>query len=104
MAATNSSLVDSKWACMADVAFSPSRYGFRQIPLPSKGIFEDGRKVTLELFREVMAQEMEKINASIGDKQFARGRYALAAQLFDDIVTGDTLEEFLTLRAYEHLD
>lgn len=69
-----------------------------------KGILADGRNVTLELFRQVMAQEMDKIKASVGDEQFAAGRYALAAQLFDDIIAGETLEEFLTLRAYDHLD
>ena len=51
-----------------------------------------------------MAEEMEKIKASVGDEPFAGGRYALAAQLFDDIISNETLEEFLTLRAYDHLD
>jgi malate synthase len=69
-----------------------------------KGILADGRNVTPELFREVMAEEMDKIKASVGDEPFAAGRYALAAQLFDDIISNDTLEEFLTLRAYDHLD
>jgi len=69
-----------------------------------QGILADGRKVTLERFREVMAEEMNKIKTSVGDEQFAVGRYALAAQLFDDIISNDTLEEFLTLRAYDHLD
>jgi len=69
-----------------------------------KGILVDGRKVTLELFRQVMAEEMETIKASVGDEPFAGGRYALAAQLFDDIISNETLEEFLTLRAYDHLD
>ena len=69
-----------------------------------KGILSDGRNVTLHLFREVMAQEMDKIKASVGDEQFASGRYALAARLFDDIISNDILEEFLTLRAYDYLD
>jgi len=70
----------------------------------SKGILDDGRKVTIELFRSVMGEEMGKIKAAVGDAQYAGGRYELAAQLFDDIISGDTLEEFLTLRAYEYLD
>ena len=68
-----------------------------------KGILEDGRKVTLDLFRRVMAEEMDKIRKTVGEKQFAAGKYALAAQLFDEIIASDTLEEFLTLRAYDHL-
>jgi malate synthase len=69
-----------------------------------KGILEDGRDVTLDLFRRIMAEEMEKIRQSVGGDQFAGGKYEPAAQLFDEIVAGDTLEEFLTLRAYDHLN
>jgi malate synthase len=68
-----------------------------------KGVLEDGRDVTLALFREVMGQEMDKIKADIGDAPFAAGKYALAAQLFDEIIASDELEEFLTLKAYDHL-
>jgi malate synthase len=69
-----------------------------------KGILADGRKVTLELFRQVMAEEMDKIRKAVGEERFVAGKYALAAQLFEEIIAGDTLEEFLTLRAYEYLD
>ena len=51
-----------------------------------------------------MAEEMEHIKQTVGVAQFADGQYELAAQLFDEIVAGDKLEEFLTLRAYDHLD
>ena len=69
-----------------------------------KGILDDGRKVTLELFREVMAEEMDKIKTAVGEEQFDGGKYTLAAQLFDDIIADEELEEFLTLRAYDHLE
>ena len=69
-----------------------------------KGILEDGRKVSLDLFRDVMAEELDKIKIAVGGEGFARGKYALAAQLFDEIISSDELEEFLTLGAYEHLD
>lgn len=69
-----------------------------------KGILADGRDITLELFRQVMAEEMDKIKQSVGEDQFVSGKYALAAQLFDEIIAGDILEEFLTLRAYDHLN
>ena len=69
-----------------------------------KGILDDGREVTLELFRQVAAEEMDQLKQHIGEDRFISGKYALAAQLFDEIVAGDTLEDFLTLRAYGHLD
>jgi malate synthase len=68
------------------------------------GVLSDGRKVTLEMFREVMAEEMRKIRQTVGEERFASGNYELAARLFDDIIANEELEEFLTLRAYEHLD
>ena len=68
-----------------------------------KGILDDGRKVTLELIREVMVEEMDKIKSVVGGEQFERSKYTLAAQLFDEIIANEELEEFLTLKAYDHL-
>jgi malate synthase len=69
-----------------------------------KGILDDGRKVTLELFRSLMQEEMQKICKLVGDECYGEGKYNLAAQLFDEIISNDELDEFLTLRAYAHLD
>jgi malate synthase len=67
------------------------------------GILADGRKVTLEMFREIMAEELGKIKKAVGEEHFAKGNYEKAAGLFDDIIAKEELEEFLTLSAYEHL-
>ncbi|MBT8372652.1 MAG: malate synthase, partial [Deltaproteobacteria bacterium] len=69
-----------------------------------KGILSDGRKVTLELFRTLMGEELQKIRGTVGEKHYANGNYEQAAQLFDEIISNEELEEFLTLRAYEYLD
>ena len=69
-----------------------------------KGVLEDGRKVTLEMFREILEEEMVKIREEVGEERFTAGRFDLAKKLFDDIIAGDTLEEFLTLSAYRELD
>ena len=69
-----------------------------------QGILDDGRKVTADLFRTIMAEELEKIRAAVGAAVFDNNNYALAAKLFEEIITSDTLQEFLTLRAYDHLD
>jgi malate synthase len=47
---------------------------------------------------------MQKICKLVGDECFGDGKYNLAAQLFDQIISNDELDEFLTLRAYAHLD
>ncbi len=51
-----------------------------------------------------MLEEMAEIQSKLGSDAFEAGRFPLAASLFDDIITREELDEFLTLRAYEHLD
>ena len=69
-----------------------------------RGILSDGRKVTLELFRKIMGEELQKIRETVGEERYTSGNYEKAARLFDEIISNEELEEFLTLRAYEHLD
>jgi malate synthase len=70
----------------------------------SHAALNDGRKITLELYRLLLSEEMDKIKALVGEKRFAAGKFELAKQLFDQLVTDKNFAEFLTLRAYEHLD
>ena len=69
-----------------------------------RGVLADGRKVTLELFRKVMREELERIRRERGDERFEHGHFAEASQLFDELVANSELEEFLTLKAYELLN
>jgi malate synthase len=68
-----------------------------------KGRLDDGRKVTTELFRTLLADELPKVMTTLGDDAWKAGRYEEAAKLFDTITTGDYVE-FLTLPAYAALD
>ncbi len=65
-----------------------------------QGVLEDGRKVTNELFRDLLAQELPKVKALLGPAAWQAGKYEDAAELFDQITTGDYVE-FLTLPAYD---
>src|SRR6202011_729149 len=69
-----------------------------------RGALDDGRKVTKELFRSVLDEELAKIEAQIGEKCFADGKYDEAVALFDELTTNDQFAEFLTLRGYEKLN
>jgi malate synthase len=69
-----------------------------------KGNLDDGRKVTTDLFRQILAEELQKIRTSVGEERFAKGRYSEAAKLFSDLTTSDTYVDFLTLPGYELLD
>ena len=70
----------------------------------SRGAFSDGRKVTRELFRDVLGEELQKIKAQIGQKRFDSSKFETAQKLFDQITTDDSFVEFLTLPGYEKLN
>ncbi len=65
---------------------------------------DDGRKVTEEFYHHLVPEELEKIRAVIGEKQFANGKFDLARQLLDALTTDKHFAEFLTLGAYQYLD
>jgi len=68
------------------------------------GRLTDGRKVTKELFRNVLGEEVEKIKTKLGAERFAKGKFQTASALFDKITTDNEFVEFLTLPSYEKLD
>src|SRR5712691_9282201 len=68
-----------------------------------KGILDDGRKVTIDLFRALLQDEMAKLRSSIGDAQFEKRPFKTAAEILDSIITSDQFVEFLTLPAYQYL-
>jgi len=69
-----------------------------------RGVLEDGRKVTLQLVREITKDELERIRQERGEQRFQQGHFPEATRLFDELVASSDLEEFLTLKAYDLLD
>ena len=69
-----------------------------------RGALSDGRKVTKELFRSVLDEELGKIKSGLGEERFAERKYVVARELFDTITTDNSFVEFLTLPGYEKLD
>jgi len=68
-----------------------------------KGVLEDGRKVTVELFRQLLAEELPKVKTYLGEMAYGAGKYEEAATLFEKLIVGDYVE-FLTLPAYQQID
>lgn len=64
----------------------------------------DGRKVTMDLYRQFLPEELEKIKALYGAQAYASSRIETAKALFDRLVTDDKFAEFLTLIAYDQLE
>jgi malate synthase len=69
-----------------------------------RGVLADGRKVTLELFRKLMREELDRIRNERGEVRSNNGHFTEASQLFDELVANQQLEEFLTLKAYDLLN
>ena len=65
-----------------------------------KGKLEDGRDINVELFHQVLGEELEKVRAQFGDA----GRYEEGAQLFGEITAAEDFVDFLTLPAYDRID
>jgi malate synthase len=68
-----------------------------------KGILDDGRKVTIDLFHQIMTEELEKLKTAIGEKQYEQRQFNRASLILDQIISDDHFTEFLTLPAYQYL-
>ena len=63
-----------------------------------KGVLDDGRKVTAELVRALVPEELAKIEAG-----GFTGRFKRAAEIFTQMSTQEQFAEFLTLPLYEEI-
>lgn len=63
----------------------------------------NGKPITVELFRELLAEEMKTIKEEVGEERFASGQFEEAAKIMDRFTTSDELVDFLTLPAYDYL-
>ncbi|WP_197330952.1 malate synthase A [Ralstonia syzygii] len=63
-----------------------------------KGTLEDGTKVTAELVRKLIPEELAKVKEA-----GAVGHFDRAAQIFEQMSTSESFSEFLTLPLYEEL-
>jgi len=64
-----------------------------------KGVLEDGRKVTAEMVRAMIPEELVKVKMLVG----VGTTFDRAAQIFEEMSTSDMFAEFLTLPLYEEI-
>ena len=65
-----------------------------------KGVLDDGRKVSKEIVKMLIADELTKTPGIAGQAAYAAGKYVEGASMFEALVMDDNYEEFLTLPAY----
>lgn len=64
-----------------------------------KGVLENGRKVTADMVRAMVPEELAKVKEVVGNG----ASYDRAAQIFEQMSTSDDFAEFLTLPLYEEI-
>ena len=69
-----------------------------------KGVLDDGRKITRDLFRKMLPEELARVRHELGEVAWNTGRYEEAAHLFDELTTSDEYVDFLTLPGYDRLE
>ena len=68
-----------------------------------KGVLVDGRRITLAMFRAILAEELSGISRELDAAAFADGKFEAAAKLLDEITASAEFSEFLTLVAYRQV-
>jgi malate synthase len=68
------------------------------------GVLDDGRRITIDLFRAITADELEKLRSQLGEPAFAQGNFERASKLIDQITTAPRFESFITLPAYAEIE
>jgi malate synthase len=68
-----------------------------------RGVLSDGRKLTVEMYRQFADEEMAKIKAAWGEANYGKSQIAQARKIVDTLVESLEFAEFLTLMAYERL-
>jgi malate synthase len=69
-----------------------------------RGILNDGRKVTIDLYRTLTDDELAKLKTSLGEQEFASRKFGPAREILDQVITSNDFVEFLTLPAYRYLE
>ena len=66
-------------------------------------MLDDGRKVTAELVRTLIPEELAKVKAEVSAQGEDTANYDKAAKIFEKMALSEEFTEFLTLPLYEEL-
>jgi len=68
-----------------------------------KGVLDDGRKVTAEMFMQSLQEEMEKVMRGLPYSEQYDRKFDVASELYRRMTLSEQFEEFLTLQGYKYL-
>ncbi len=81
-----------------------SRSQVWQWVVSSKEVLDDGRKVTAEMVRALIPEELAKVKATVAAQGEDPATYDQAAGIFETMSLSPDYPEFLTLPLYEAMD
>ena len=64
----------------------------------------EGATVTEDLVREIADDELAKVRERLGEELWAKGRFADARKVFEEVALSESFPAFLTLVALRHID
>jgi malate synthase len=64
----------------------------------------EGSPVTADLVREIADDELAKVRERLGEPLWAKGRFAEAREVFEEVALSETFPAFLTLVAQRYID
>lgn len=62
-----------------------------------------GEDITAELFKQILAEELDVLKEQFGEEQYNAGKFNEAAEIFTDLILQDEFEEFLTTSSYKKI-
>jgi malate synthase len=68
-----------------------------------KAKLSDARTVTKELVDQTVKEELAKLKEMLGESRYKSGKFDLASKLYEQMMTSDQFDEFLTLKAYQYV-
>jgi malate synthase len=68
-----------------------------------RGVLNDGRRVSVELFRALLGAEQARLRSIVGELAYRAGHYEEAARILDELTSAAEFPPFLTLAAYRRL-
>lgn len=71
--------------------------------LKTAATLDDGRVIDKTLYETLLAEEIEKCKAYLGEERVQTGKLAQAIEIFNNLATQEHFEDFLTIPAYELL-
>jgi len=63
----------------------------------------NGIQISSEYYRKIMGEELNKIKNLYGEEIYNSKNFNQASKIFLDMISGEKLDEFLTLPAYKHI-